>query len=353
MNDPVSSDPIKVLVADDSHPVHHLFRSALNDHYLATLTHATTGAECLAALARGVDVAFIDIHMPEMSGIEALWGARARGAKTFVALMSGRRSQRCIMLTRQLDVSEVLLKPFREQDIRWVLESFQRVSTSLRVLLVDDSEAFRKIMRKVLDRSVFRLNVDEVGDGPAALAASESQRYDVIFLDCNMSGLDGLEVLVRMRLQNPASKVVMISGERDRKREQAAQALGAVAFLCKPFFPGEIDAVLHKALGMCSPQLATEGEVQDFGVRIHGRTIAVEHHTTGHVYEYIWFPHPPHLRLPKVRPNPEVATTPDRIRTDAEWAALQGLELASLIHGAAVAPPARSAMPRMQRQAAW
>ena len=167
-----------------------------------------------------------------------------------------------------------------------------------------------------------------------------------------MPGLNGLEVLVRMRLQNPASKIVMISGEQDPRRDEAARALGAVAVLYKPFFPGDIDAVLHRALGMCSPQLAAEACVQDFGVRIHGRTIAVEHRSTGHLYEYIWFPEPPYLRLPKIRSNPEVDTAPDRLRADAERAALQELQQVSLIQAAAVKSSSAAAGTRPARRAA-
>jgi hypothetical protein len=77
----------------------------------------------------------------------------------------------------------------------------------------------------------------------------------------------------------------------------------------KPFFPTEIDAVLHRIFGLQSPKLATEGYVRDFGIKIHGRTIAVEHAETGHVYEYVWFQDAPHLRLPLVREN-EAATIP-------------------------------------------
>jgi CheY-like chemotaxis protein len=325
---------ISVLVADDSTPVHQLFRNALQDHASAKLVHALNGAECFDALERGVDVAFIDINMPELSGLEALWGARTRGNKTFVAVMSGRRSQRCVNLARQLDAYEMLLRPFRAEDIQSVLRTYERVSTSLHVLLVDDSATFRRIMRKVLDKSIFRLEINDVGEGTAALANCEAGNYDVIFLDCNMPGLNGLDMLVRLRAQNPDLKVVMISSEHDPRREREALRLGAVAFLYKPFFPGEIDAVLHQALGMRSPKLATDGLVGDFAIKIHGRTISVEHQKTGHVYEYVWFPNAPHLRLPKVRTNPAADMAPDSARSDAEWAAVLELKNARLLNAA-------------------
>jgi CheY-like chemotaxis protein len=324
---------VSVLVADDSLPVHQLFRNALQTQASIKLLHALSGAECLDALEQGVDVAFIDIHMPDHSGLEALWGARTTsGTKTFVAVMSGRRSQRCVNLARQLDAYELLLKPFRAEDIQHVLKIYQRLSTPLHVLLVDDSATFRRIMRKVLEKSIFRLKIDDTGDPVAALASGEAARYDVVFLDCNLPGLNGLDMLVRLREQNPDIKVVMISGEQNPRREAEALRLGAVAFLNKPFFPGEIDAVLHQALGMRSPKLATDGWVGDFSIKIHGRTIAVEHQKTGHIYEYAWFPDAPHLRMSKVRANPEADTAPDLARGDAEWAAVLELQNARLLN---------------------
>ena len=63
-----------------------------------------------------------------------------------------------------------------------------------------------------------------------------------------------------------------------------------------------------------------------------GRTIAVEHSETGHVYEYVWFREAPHLRLPLVREN-EMATVPvAELMANAKKAAMLELENASLLN---------------------
>ncbi|MGA9455413.1 MAG: hypothetical protein WBV43_08065 [Pseudolabrys sp.] len=93
--------------------------------------------------------------------------------------------------------------------------------------------------------------------------------------------------------------------------------------------------MLHRIFGLQSPKLATEGCVRDFGIKIHGRTIAVEHSETGHVYEYVWFREAPRLRLPLVREN-EMATVPvAELVANAEKAAMLELENASLLNVAA------------------
>jgi DNA-binding LytR/AlgR family response regulator len=152
-----------------------------------------------------------------------------------------------------------------------------------------------------------------------------------VFLDVNMPGLNGFATLGRLMQANPDAKVVMISGEYNPLREREAIALGAAATMHKPFFPTEIDAVLHRIFGLQSPKLATEGFIRDFGVKIHGRTIAVEHAESGHVCEYVWFREPPYLRLPLVRENETAKIPVAEIMTNAKKAAMLELENASLV----------------------
>ncbi|MGB6349313.1 MAG: response regulator [Pseudolabrys sp.] len=322
----------KVLIADDSNPVHQLIRDALPSDYSGNIIHAFDGVECLQALDHGVDLAFIDVHMPTMGGMDALWAARIAGNKTFVTLISGRSNRRCIDLARQLEAYGFLTKPFGNAEIESILATHRRVSNPLQVLMVDDSPISLKVMRKVLASSVFRLNIEEANTGVEAIARCNAETVDVVFLDVNMPGLNGYATLARLIQANPQAKVVMISGEYDAPREREAIKLGAAAIMHKPFFPTEIDAVLHRIFGLQSPKLATDGFVRDFGIKIHGRTIAVEHAETGHLYEYVWFRDPPYLRLPLVREN-EMATIPvAELMATAKKAAMLELENACLLH---------------------
>lgn len=97
----MSASYSKVLIADDSSAVHQLICSALSDDYSTSIVHAFDGLECLNALDDGVDLAFIDVHMPTMGGMDAVWAARIAGNKTFVTLMSGQADRRCIDLARR------------------------------------------------------------------------------------------------------------------------------------------------------------------------------------------------------------------------------------------------------------
>ena len=324
----------KVLIADDATIVHELIRSALPADYASHAVHAFDGDECLLALDHGVDLAFIDVHMPGMRGLDALWAARIAGNKTFVTLISGRSTKRCFDLARKLEVYEFLIKPFGNDDINAVIQTHRRISTPMDVLLVDDSRVFLKIMRKVLSNSIFHLDIEDANDGRAALARCRQKAFDVIFLDVNMPYFDGYQTLARLVRDHPQTKIVMISAEHNSSRERDALKLGAAAVLHKPFFPTEIDAVLHRLFDLQSPKLATDGQIRDFGIRIHGRTIAVEHTTTGHLFEYVWFREPPHLRFSLVKENETADVPVGVIIRNAEKVAMLELQGASLLGAA-------------------
>jgi CheY-like chemotaxis protein len=322
---------VKVLIADDSTTVHQLIRDSLPGDYSTSVMQAFDGVECLNALDQGIDLAFIDVHMPSMGGMDALWAARIAGNKTFVTLISSEANRRCIDLARQLEAYEFLTKPLGKADIDAIVETHRRVTTPMQVMLVDDSPVSLKVMRKVLDNSVFRLNITDANRGTEALARCNAEPFDVVFLDVNMAGLNGFATLAYLMQANPRTKVVMISSEHDALREQQALRHGAAAVMHKPFFPTEIDAVLHRIMGLQSPKLATGGYVHDFGIKIHVRTITVEHVDTGHMYEYVWFREPPYLRLPLVRENASATIPANDLVASATKAAMRELKNAHLV----------------------
>jgi hypothetical protein len=117
-------------------------------------------------------------------------------------------------------------------------------------------------------------------------------------------------------------RVVMISSERNAATERAAIANGAHAFLHKPFDSGDVDRVMHSLYGLRCPTLNVKTEEPDFEVAIEGSTIRLAHKITGHVFEYLWFERPPHLRNPIVRPANTSAVAATHFAHVAERAAI-------------------------------
>ena len=249
---------LQVLVADDASVVHELFAALAKTSAIPfDLIRARDGRECMERLASGrINVAFIDVHMPEINGMDAVGEARRVGAKTFIALMSATSNTRRLQLARQLKVYEFLEKPFTPADVMAVLQTYCRVTVPSQALIVDDSATVRAIIKRVLANSIFNLDPTEAADGETAFTFCEHGRFDVVFLDCNMPGMDGMATLDRLLARDPNVKVIMISGEQNEERRRRALARGARAFLQKPFFPTDIDRELHAIFGLKMPMLA-------------------------------------------------------------------------------------------------
>src|SRR5690242_5283414 len=116
--------PIRMLVADDSAIVHKIFRKMVRCARVPIeIAEAHDGRECLRLLGTGeFGLAFIDVRMPQMSGLEALGNARFMGNKTFVTLMSAYPDQRCLALARELQAYEFLFKPFDAPELEAIVE---------------------------------------------------------------------------------------------------------------------------------------------------------------------------------------------------------------------------------------
>jgi CheY-like chemotaxis protein len=250
---------LKVLIADDSPLIHSQFADFARDSSIPfELIRANNGRQCAELLNMGgFNLAFIDVNMPEMSGLEAVALARHGGNKTFVALISGNASSRRLEIARQLKVYEYLAKPFTAEQVEAILKTYCRVTVPTQALVVDDSATVRRILRKVLDSSIFNIDITEAGDGAAAVDLYENGEYSVVFLDCNMPGLNGFDTLERMLEDDPHVKVIMITGERNEELRQKALDRGAFAFMFKPFHGVDVDRQLHALFNLKMPLLTT------------------------------------------------------------------------------------------------
>ena len=129
-----------------------------------------------------------------------------------------------------------------------------RVTGSARgsVLVVEDEPTIAEMVARYLQRAGYETST--VGDGPAAIAAVRAHRPDLVVLDVMLPGIDGIEVMRRIReLGDAYLSVVLLtarSGEADRVD---GLQQGADDYVVKPFSPAElvarVDAVLRRAAG--------------------------------------------------------------------------------------------------------
>lgn len=206
-------------------------------------------------LAGGVDMLFLDCDLAP--GVRsALVETAHAGKESTIIVLIGAPGAEASSDGADAVVDTVLEKPVDIFKAHAVIECCVRARRPNRVLVVDDSPTVRAIVRKMMRVSRFTLQTEETDEGSTALALVRSGRFDIVFLDCNMPGLDGFATLTEIKRNHPGIATVMMTGTPDQSIAARARAAGAKGFLFKPFFPKDIDAVLHGLFGLNAPRAA-------------------------------------------------------------------------------------------------
>jgi len=124
---------------------------------------------------------------------------------------------------------------------------------SFNVLIVDDSNSIRSVIKKILNISGFNVdNCYEAGNGKQALDVLAKEWVDIILSDINMPEMDGFELLKELHRHDVYTNipVIMISTEGNESRINDAYALGAKGFIKKPFLPEELKRMLCEVIGV-------------------------------------------------------------------------------------------------------
>jgi two-component system nitrate/nitrite response regulator NarL len=116
----------------------------------------------------------------------------------------------------------------------------------MRVLLVDDNEPLRTMLRHTLETAGVEVCA-EAGNADSALAEAHSHRPDVVLLDINMPG-GGLNALARLTGELPGMPVVMLTSRDDDHALLASLRGGAAGYVLKGSDPWELPAVLEDAV---------------------------------------------------------------------------------------------------------
>ncbi|MBI4819900.1 MAG: response regulator transcription factor [Deltaproteobacteria bacterium] len=119
-----------------------------------------------------------------------------------------------------------------------------------RVLLIDDDHRLFELLSTYLDANGCTL--DHAADGPRGLAKLAASTYDLALLDLMMPGMDGLEVLRRIRAKDTVP-VIVLTAKGDETDRVVGLELGADDYLPKPFGPRELLARIRAVLRRAQP----------------------------------------------------------------------------------------------------
>jgi len=240
---------VQTLIVDDSRTVRRILRGVLEEIGFEVL-EAENGYAALRQLDASPDVGLVltDWDMPEMDGVALLRNLRNHPdyrQLPVVMITQEARAER-IREALKAGASDYIMKPFtRSLLLRKISALGVAAVRPPRVLVVDDAAVVRRL---VIERIEADPELDLAGsaaDGARALEMVAADRPDIVILDVEMPGLDGLETLARLRANDRELPVVMYSvlTERGARATLEALSLGAVDYVTKPRGEGDIESV--------------------------------------------------------------------------------------------------------------
>jgi two-component system, sensor histidine kinase and response regulator len=245
-----------------------------------------------AAAGRAFDAALLDHLMPECDGAELgriiVQDENIKYTRLILLTSSGQRGDGQVFA--DIGFAAYLLKPVTQRDLTeclilvlantaqsWHLQSqpmitrhalrAQRVQTHNRILLAEDNPVNQKVASKLLEKLQYR--VDAVADGLAAVAAWQSGKFDLIFMDCQMPQMDGYEATREIRRLEAGKShipIIALTAHAMTGDEAKCRAAGMDDYLSKPIDRNKLEACLERVLigkGSTLPMAARAAPIQE------------------------------------------------------------------------------------------
>lgn len=115
-----------------------------------------------------------------------------------------------------------------------------------KILVIDDEKNIRLTLSQCLETSNY--DVETAVSGEHGLTKYNESKYEVILLDMKMPGIDGMEVLRRIKEHDPLQNVIMITAHGTIETAVEAMKIGAIDYIRKPFTPEEIRSIVKRVL---------------------------------------------------------------------------------------------------------
>lgn len=254
-------NPIRMLLVDDEEEFLLATSQALGRRGFE-VTAAPNGVTALDKVAaEPFDVVVLDVKMPDISGLEVFNQIRARLPHIPVILLTGHPSIDDAFTTSKQGIADYLSKPVDLDELarkarhavsEWAGKSHSEVDVAdaeaiadrITVMIVDDETELLDSLQRIFARRKIRTITAE--SGAKALALLQQEPIDVMVLDVKMPGMDGLEVLRRVKDKHPAVQVILLSGHPSVEAALEGVRLGASEYLKKPADIDELIAAIAR-----------------------------------------------------------------------------------------------------------
>ncbi len=120
------------------------------------------------------------------------------------------------------------------------------MANSVKIMIVDDEPSVRESFKMIL--KIKDYEVETFPDGPTAIASLQKDKFDMAFVDYKLPGMDGLEVLKKIKEIDSNMEVCIVTAYATETSHANAITLGALEYLRKPFLMEEIYELVERGL---------------------------------------------------------------------------------------------------------
>jgi len=120
------------------------------------------------------------------------------------------------------------------------------VAEAVKIMVVDDEEGVRESFKMIL--KIKDYDVAAFEDGESATSTLKQGMFDIAFVDYKLPGMDGIEVLKKIKEIDPSIEVVIVTAYASDSSQANAITLGALEYLRKPFLMEEIYELVERGL---------------------------------------------------------------------------------------------------------
>jgi DNA-binding response OmpR family regulator len=219
-----------ILLVDDDRLIVELLQRVLGKKGHTILTALKAGEGLRLFREHRPHLTVLDLHMPDIPGVELLARIRELDPKASVMALTGHSSDEEHKEALRLGVSAVLRKSAGIDLIEEVLLS--RLEAKGQILVVDDEPMLCNMLARRLTMQDFDVRIAH--SGAEALASIEKSRPRLMLLDMYMPEMSGIEVIRTLRKRGDALPIIVLSASRDQSLLDECLRLGSFDVMSKP-----------------------------------------------------------------------------------------------------------------------
>lgn len=259
---------VKALIVDDNHNNRTILKLQCQKWGLVP-TLAENGEEALQLLKDGknFEIGLIDMHMPEMNGIELAKAIRKikdslalplimlssmykpegfdfPGKLFSLYLSKPVKEAKLFDALRQTFAKTAYHRSLRRKAELATTDTEKDLDISLQILLVEDNLVNCKLAQKVLTK--LNHQVDIAHNGSEALLTCEDKEYDLILMDCQMPIMNGYEATTKLREKGFAKPIIAMTAHAMEGDREKCLAAGMDDYIAKPFKQNYLKMIINK-----------------------------------------------------------------------------------------------------------